>query len=246
MIVQCPSCRALVGVDSVVVDGQRAGLRCSACTAVAWLPTTLTAPSLPARTTTTTTTATPPLTSLPAVSVVPPTTTAVAAIPTLAPPAFTAAAFVPLPHTAVVAGFDDNVIARVMAKIPELQSPSPEQAELAARFTRLLPQWHNEIEHKQLLKAAALINELALVGARYRAVLDVVREEPRARAAQQELVSLAMVTMGQSKTVSSSSGLAVGVKVAAGIITLLVVGGGVVAGVSWMKTSLAPLTAPQE
>lgn len=40
MIVQCPACRALVDVERAVVDrgDPRAGLRCSACGVLTWLP----------------------------------------------------------------------------------------------------------------------------------------------------------------------------------------------------------------
>lgn len=246
MIVQCPACRALVVADSVVVEGTRAGLRCTACAVITWLPTT--SPStavlpLPA----------PPVlvvTSLPAVSTMPTAPTMPAAqvlpsVPTLPSTAMTPLA--PTAVTAIVAGFDTDVVERIHAKVPVLVSPSPEQADLAARFSRLLSHWHNDAEHKQLLKAAALVNELPLVGARYRAVLDVVREDPRARAAQQELISLAMVTMTQTRTVTAErSGLGTGLKAAVGIVIVLVVGGGIVAGANWLKTSLAPLASAVE
>jgi len=240
MIVQCPACRALVVADSVVVEGARAGVRCAACAVITWLPTTSSSPAtlpLPA----------PPVlvvTSLPSVSTMPsaPSPEVLPSVPTLPSTAMT-----PLAPTGVVAGFDADVVERIHAKVPALLSPSPEQADLAARFSRLLGHWHNDAEHKQLLKAAALVNELPLVGARYRAVLDVVREDPRARAAQQELISLAMVTMTQTRTVAAErSGLGTGLKAAVAIIVVLVVGGGIVAGASWLKTSLAPLASATE
>ena len=243
MIIQCPACRALVAVDAVIVDGAHAGLTCDSCAVVSWLRTTTTmkttaALPLPA----------PPLlivTAMPSVSTMVP---APAAELVAAAPALPMTAMTPLPTTSLADAFADDVVERINAKMPVLSSPSAEQAELAARFSRLLGQWHNDAEHKQLLKAAALTNELPLIGARYRAVLDVVREEPRARAAQQELISLAMVTMNQTKAVISAEGggLGTGLKVALGLITVLAVGGAAVAGISWMKTSLAPLASTAE
>ena len=99
----------------------------------------------------------------------------------------------PSPTTA---GFDDDIRARIVERWKRLGDVSVEQAPLAARLERLAcGAWSDEAEHKSLLKAASVAGELAFVGARYRAVLDVVRDEPRARAAQQELLTLAMLTM---------------------------------------------------
>jgi hypothetical protein len=98
--------------------------------------------------------------------------------------------------TAVAAGFAEDVRARIVERWKRLGEFTAEQAPLAARLERLAQTgWHDESEHKSLLKAASVAGELAFVGARYRAVLDVVRDDPRARAAQQELLNLAMLTM---------------------------------------------------
>jgi hypothetical protein len=96
--------------------------------------------------------------------------------------------------------FDAEIVQKIRARIEKLPPVAPQQSDLGARFDRLLSSsWSTESEHKKLLKSAALENELAFVGARYRAVLDVVRDEPRAKAAQQELLTLAMATMSKQK-----------------------------------------------
>jgi Trp operon repressor len=184
VIAQCPSCRTLVAVDRIVVDGDRAGFRCSSCLAVGWLPVErVHATALPA---------------LPIVSDVLP----LPALPALPAPS---TAIVPAAPVAIVpsvaSSFDDDVLQRITAK---LAAPAAGQQQLAERFSKLLSQWHNETEHKQLLKAAAASDELAFVGSRYRAVLDVVRDEPRARAAQQELITLAMATMSTNRSLTTT------------------------------------------
>jgi hypothetical protein len=74
--------------------------------------------------------------------------------------------------------------------------PNDNQQVLATRFDTLLEAgWHTEADHKALLKAAAAAGELAFIGSRYRAVLDVIRDEPRAKQAQNELLTLAMATI---------------------------------------------------
>lgn len=192
VIAQCPSCRMLIAVERVVVDGDRAGLRCSACQAVAWLPTAHANSALPAPS------------ALPVVTALPPATIE------LPPPlALPASALVPIGPVAPAvmapasaATFDDDVLARISARLAPPADDAPRQHELAGRFAKLLTQWHSEVEHKQLLKAAAASDELAFIGSRYRAVLDVVRDDPRARTAQQELITLAMATMSTSRSLA--------------------------------------------
>lgn len=237
VVAQCPACRALVVVGAIVVDGSRAadgtpraGLPCAACGVVSWLPltTTIVTSPLPSLT------ALPPAAS-PALADV---TASAAATSSPAVPAPT----VPAPTTATAttaiatATFDDDILARVRARCP---APEASQTHLAERFEALLTTtWAQEAEHKALLKAAAAAGELAFVGARYRAVLDTVRDEPRARAAQQELLTMAMATMSSQRLVPVEQGTSTA-KIVMGILLFLAVGG----GLFWVaRTVMAMLT----
>jgi hypothetical protein len=237
VVAQCPACRALVVIGAVVVDGSRgtdgtprAGLPCSACGALSWLPLATTT------TTTTTTSPLPTLTALPPVTRPALTDTASVEAPTVAvtalateapaaplsplsPPTTTSSATIAV----TVAGFDHDTLGRVRARFA---APTDSQAHLAERFDALLTaKWSQEAEHKALLKAAAAAGELAFVGSRYRAILDVVRDEPRARAAQNELLTMAMATMSSQRLAPVEEGTS-RTKLVLGAALFVVVGGG--------------------
>ena len=97
--------------------------------------------------------------------------------------------------------------------------------------------WQSEAEHKAILKAAAAAGELAFVGGRYRAVLDVVRDEPRAKAAQNELLTLAMATMTSIR--SDPSPPSSTARTVAMFIMVVIIGGGVFMLVRSMLGSIA-------
>jgi hypothetical protein len=98
--------------------------------------------------------------------------------------------------TTRASAIDDDARTRILARWSALGDVNAAQAPLATRLERLLRgAWSDDAEHKAVLKAASVADELGFVGGRYRAVLDVVRDEPHARAAQQELLTLAMLTM---------------------------------------------------
>jgi hypothetical protein len=245
VVAQCPACRALVVVGAVVVDGSRgvdgaprAGLACGACGAVSWLPLT----------TTVVTSSPPALTALPPPSLpILPAATVVAdgpaatATPAPAPmPAATTTTTTTTATTApsalATATFDEDTVARVRARFA---APTETQTHLAERFDALLAtKWAVESEHKAILKTAAAAGELAFVGGRYRAVLDVVRDEPRARAAQNELLTMAMATMSSQRLAPSEEGTS-RTKVALAIILFLVVGGGLFWVVRTVMATLA-------
>lgn len=255
MIFQCTACRALGAAADVVVavDGTRAGLVCSLCRFTSWLPvsgaaeatsTSPTTPALPALPPAPlptlalpplSTTTEPPFTLTPVAPASAPaadasTTTTTTTTTASAMPASAATSTAASATTAISGGLAD--VERVRARIATLPAPNEAQAVLNAQFEQLLASsWSNTGAHKTLLKAAALHGELAFVGNRYRAVLDVVRDEPQAKAAQQELLTLAMATMQNSKDLgrmepkgTSSTTLIVG-----GLIALaLAVGGALV------------------
>jgi len=125
----------------------------------------------------------------------------------------------------------------------KLVAPSESQTTLAERFDVLLrDKWHSEADHKALLKAAAAAGDLAFVGARYRAVLDVVRDEPRARAAQNELITMAMATMKpEASSADADSGR--NVKLVAAVVLALVIGSGVFLVGRMMMSSFSKLGA---
>lgn len=231
VVAQCPACRALVVVGAVVVDGSRApdgtpraGLPCPACGLVSWLPLTTVATSPP-----------PTLTALPTPSrpvladatvapdEVPDEVPAPSSASAPEPPTTTTTTGGPAPPATALALFDDDTLARVRARFG---SPTETQAHLAERFDALLAtKWSVESEHKALLKTAAAAGELAFVGGRYRAVLDVVRDEPRARASQQELLTMAMATMGSQRLAPVEEGTST-TRVVLGALLFIAAGGG--------------------
>jgi hypothetical protein len=94
----------------------------------------------------------------------------------------------------------------VLVRWGRLGDVTPNQVALAARLDRLARgPWNDEAEHKAVLQAASATGELAFVGARYRVVLDVIADEPRARAAQRDLLTLAMATMRGAPDLSTTT-----------------------------------------
>jgi hypothetical protein len=232
LIVQCPSCRSLVAVDSVVVDGRRsttgdplAGVRCEACGALTMLP--IVEASAPAAD------MTPPESSTTALSAVTavrapiaptpfeqdsPATPSPLATPTSSPPSLAP----PSTFGPDAPALPPDVLERIRVRWP---APTDVQAHLAERFERLLEnRWSEPTEHTALVKSAAADGELAFLGQRYRAVLDVVPNEPRARAAQGELLTLATAMMTVRKVEAAPDDGASGWKVAVAVATFLVVG----------------------
>jgi hypothetical protein len=217
VVFQCAACRALGVAHEVVVgvDGSSVGLVCATCAQASWLPVaqgsvtaqarpTSTARALPSSSTSSTTSLPPSLLrgdDRPAEAAAP-----VVPLVRGEPLGANAAPWSDAGANADANGgsthggpsdpFGDDERTRIRKKLATLPPPSSTQAALASRFDALLDgRWRVETEHKALLKAAATAGELAFVGSRYRAVLDVVRDEPRARGAQQELLTMAMATM---------------------------------------------------
>lgn len=223
LVFQCTACRSLGSAVDVVVasDGASAALVCPSCRFSCWLPVSgrgeagvdasvvvAARPALPAASVTAPTSAAP--------THAPGTAMTVAASQSLAQPTpgendVASLALVPLASLngtgLALTGAGLEAADRVRERLARQPAPSTEQVTLHERFDRLLSgNWHAESEHKSLLKMAALAGELAFIGGRYRAVLDIVRDEPRAKAAQQELLTLAMATMTQSKDLGSPGG----------------------------------------
>jgi hypothetical protein len=239
LIAQCPNCRALVMVSAIVVDGStasdgspRAGLSCSACGAVSWLPQLVSSSSAAlSSSSSAVSTALPSLASLAAPSSTP------ELVPAMLPPS-TALVMPAAPTTALAASFDPETLTKVRARFTI--EPNEGQGHLAERFEKLLDgQWANEAEHKVLLKAAAAAGELAFVGNRYRAVLDVVRDEPRARAAQQELLTLAMATMSTQRSNDALDKSPGSGKLVLAVLVVAAIGGGVFVLMRILMSSLA-------
>ncbi|MBM4279636.1 MAG: hypothetical protein FJ137_02380 [Deltaproteobacteria bacterium] len=193
-------------------------------------PTAATREPLAAPTETTAPTTAPAATSAPTVATASTVTTGstetVTRASTAAPPgAPTAAALGVAPPAGP---WSEQLRARVLARWGSLGEVSAAQSGLAARLDRLARgPWNEEAEHKALLETASMTGELAFVGARYRAVLDVVRDDPRARAGQQELLKLALATMKNAPDLASTNPERRGGVYAALVIfaALLLVGG---------------------
>ncbi len=176
VIFQCAACRALAVADSIRVDGDRAGLACTACGAITMLPVAhrggarvvVDAESpRPA----------PPPKELPAPS-----------------------SLAPAGQVAVRdGGLDGAARERVAARVARLPPVAEQQETLAAGFDKLLARWDDAAEHKRLLKSAAIAGELAFMGQRYRAVLEEVPGDAAAKTAQNEIMTLAMASLTARK-----------------------------------------------
>jgi len=254
LIAQCPNCRALVMVSAIVVDGStasdgspRAGLSCSACGAVSWLPQLASSSSAASSSPSSAASSSPATAGLPSLASLstPPTdllappssSSAPELVPAQLPPS-TALVMPAAPTTALASSFDPETLTKVRARFTI--EPNEGQGHLAERFEKLLDgQWANEAEHKVLLKAAAAAGELAFVGNRYRAVLDVVRDEPRARAAQQELLTLAMATMSSQRSSDALDKSPGSGKLVLAVLVVAAIGGGVFMLMRILMSSLA-------
>lgn len=181
LIYQCPACRALVGVDRAELQPTRAGLHCEACGAVAWLPDAQSRSEARVVDVEPTARPTAPRELLPSAGAL------VVAAPS-APAAPTGEA-----------RFGADTLARLRDKLASLPAPTEPQRELATDFEQLLGSWEGEAGHKALLKRASSAGELAFIGQRYRAVLDIVPQDERARRAQGEVLTLAMAAMSATR-----------------------------------------------
>lgn len=181
LIFQCPACRALVGATRAELQPGRAGLRCEACGAVAWLQES------GSRVDAQVVDVEPPPRTAPAREL-PPTSGALVVAPPSAPSA-----------PASQRPFGADVRDRVRVRLESLPPPLDSQLELAAGFELLLDSWHGDAAHKAMLKRASGCGELAFIGQRYRAVLDVVPDDPAARRAQQEILTLAVGALSATR-----------------------------------------------
>lgn len=218
MIVQCPACRALVAVEQVTLEPDRAGLVCGACGEVSWLMArglaatspiaeadAPGAPGPPAPTGPPQTLATPTLEASPTKPYAPPTTSAPAALATRALAA---------PEPALP-------LAAVRERLAALE-PGADDDAVAEGFLALLSSWQDEAAHKRLLQQAAASGQLGALGLRYRAVLESAPEEPRAKKAQTEILTLAMASL---KPLADGPAAPVGWRRGPLIVTILVIVG---------------------
>jgi hypothetical protein len=130
---------------------------------------------------------------------------------------------------AITAPPNESVLDRARARIEALPPPATDtQRSLADGFGELLSSWNDSSKHKALLMRASVDGELQILGQRYRAVLDVDPSNAAAKAAQEELLSLAMVTMSRAKNSGTLDEKPSGIPMpllAAGIVAALVVFG---------------------
>lgn len=173
LVFQCGACRSLVSVHAAVIDKSqdRAGLPCEVCGGVTWLPVAAAAGSHVVDVT------------AGSAEVAPLQLGASSALAPTASPA------------AVTPGFNVEARERIGHRLQKLGASGPAQEDLSRSFERLLGHWHSESEHKQLLQKASLVDELAFIGQRYRAVLAEEPGDAAAKKAQNELIGLAMASM---------------------------------------------------
>lgn len=117
---------------------------------------------------------------------------------------------------------------RIVARLAAAAGASDAQRDLAQLFLRLLDSWESEAEHKQFLKKASTLNELAFAGGRYRIVLDELPGDLRAKTAQNDILSFAMSALTRERDLgrvtkqSSGSGMVTGLIVAVILGALLI------------------------
>jgi hypothetical protein len=184
VVFQCAACRSLVAAPSFVLDAERGrgGLVCDACGACTWLPAR--SPGEAGRDGETVV----DIELRPDAHRALPAATASTALTTVAPAT-----------PATTSRFSAEQRRAIDEKIQKLPPPEGLQADLAQSFEKLLGHWDDEGEHKLFLKKASTVGELAFAGQRYRLVLDAAPNDARAKAAQNDLLGLAMATMAQTR-----------------------------------------------
>jgi hypothetical protein len=170
VIFQCASCRALGAIHDVQVHDDRAGLACGVCGSVTWLP----------------------INAKPGASA---GANVVVEQPKSLPPV---TALVPQPGASPGAGVEQRD--KIVEKLQALPAVTELQQKLAQDFEALLgSKWGDHSAHKELCQRASTAGELAFMGQRYRAVLDVVPNEPNAKRAQGDILTLATIALNATK-----------------------------------------------
>lgn len=185
IVFQCGACRSLVSVQTAVPDKlkDRAGLSCDICGGVTWLPFAAAG-------------------SARVVDVAAPGADADAPLRLAA-----STALAPMTATALAtSSFSDDQRERIGERLQKLGAAGPGQEDLSTSFERLLGHWQSDAEHKLFLQKASLVGELAFAGQRYRAILDVVVDDPQAKKAQNDLLGLAMASLSREKDLGASGG----------------------------------------
>lgn len=182
MIFQCPACRALVATNVATQDddNSRAGLVCTECGAVSWLPfqggaaDDVDAPG-----------------GADFSSSV--DEERVAAVVQQA----IVRASAKTPEKAAgddAGGFDGDELAELRDALTEVDIEH-DNAEVATAFSELLEHWHDKDRHKKLIQQASLLDAMPALGVRYRKVLELLPDDARAQQGQKEILALAMAQM---------------------------------------------------
>jgi hypothetical protein len=212
IVFQCPACRTLVTAAevSIPLDGSRAGLPCSACRSIAWLPATgaVDAESAPQGT------APPRARVQPTASLPAPT-----AIAPRAPSEPVA------PYGGVAPRLTEEQRELVHKKLAQLAPAGDAQRGVADDFKKLLGAWEDASAHKGFLQRASAGGELSFAGQSYRAVLDAIPGEPAAKKAQNEILALAMASLASTRDLGAvpQKGRTTQVLLIAGAVVLLLV-----------------------
>lgn len=191
VIYQCASCRSLVSARDVVVDAanERAALACDACGARTWLPLAGSAGASGEHVVDVHAEARPS------------STLALSSTPTSSP----STALVPATAATAAVTWSDEQRTRIGARLDKLAPQGDAQGELASTFSKLFTTWGSEAEHKSFLKKASLVGELAFAGQRYRAILLEAPDDERAKKAQNDILALAMASMGRDAELGSAA-----------------------------------------
>ena len=132
--------------------------------------------------------------------------------------------------------------ARVEIDVDALKLDAPDgeaQEALAAAFAEALQAgWERTETHDALVQRAGLTDQLAFLGLRYRAVLDVAPDDEGARRARERILAQAMAKMTPIRA-DEAPGQGQGVKIA--LLTLATVAG--LGAVVWLLRSLDALQA---
>ena len=97
-------------------------------------------------------------------------------------------------------------VATIRGRIMELSDEDSESASaIADLFDDLLDDWYDDQKHSALLERAALAEALAMIGARYRIVVETHPDEQRAIAARERIMQRAMLTLSASRDADGES-----------------------------------------
>ncbi|MCP4503880.1 MAG: hypothetical protein GY822_28470 [Deltaproteobacteria bacterium] len=223
VIVQCLTCRALVDVAQVQRVAEGVHLHCSACDAASFLPEVNTPSSLPEDRNERAEPWNPQENEAFASSPLPAGASSPSSELNSAKLDNETAVDETGAKEASLVAIDIEKANAALEKLPTTEDPFG----FATDFCELLDHWDDAAAHAKLIQRAALQSSLPILGARYRAILDVNPEDVRAKAAQDQIMTQAMARMDSFGSSKSTTGNAKRWSTAAMVILTLIMSGAI-------------------